>query len=110
MDMEVVRWIAVILAGLAAAIPAVMQLIAFVKKAVKEKNWGSLVSLVLRLMTEAETMFHDGASRKEWVMNMVKESAQFINYDIDMESISILIDSLCAMSKRVNNPAVKAGD
>ena len=34
---------------------------------------------------------------------MVKGSADTINYDIDIEAISALIDSLCDMSKVVNN-------
>ena len=35
---------------------------------------------------------------------MIKASADTINYDIDMDAISDLIDSLCNMSKVVNAP------
>ena len=47
-------------------------------------------------------MFEKGADRKEWVMAMVKASADTVNYDLDMDKISDLIDSLCDMSKIVN--------
>jgi hypothetical protein len=36
---------------------------------------------------------------------MVKASADTVDYDIDMEVISKLIDDLCNMSKKVNAPA-----
>ena len=95
-----------IIAGLGAAIPLVLKLIEYVQKAVKEKNWGQLLNLVMSLMAEAESKFETGAERKEWVMAMVTASAKEINYDIDMSVISSMIDSLCAMSKQVNAPAV----
>ena len=51
----------------------------------------------------SKPIFESGADRKEWVIAMVKGSADTINYDIDIEAISALIDSLCDMSKVVNN-------
>ena len=56
----------------------------------------------MNLMEEAETKFETGADRKEWVMMMIKASADTINYEIDMDEISKLIDSLCSMTKIVN--------
>lgn len=93
-----------IIAGLGAAIPLVLKLIEYVQKAVKEKNWGQLLNLVMSLMAEAESKFETGAERKEWVLAMVTASANEINYDIDMSAVSSMIDSLCAMSKQVNPP------
>ena len=75
------------------------------QKAIKEKNWGQLLDLVMSLMEEAEQKFTDGATRKEWVMAMVATSAESINYDVDIAAISELIDSLCDLSKVVNPPA-----
>lgn len=95
-----------IIAGLGAAIPLVLKLIEYVQKAVKEKNWGQLLNLVMSLMAEAESKFETGAERKEWVLAMVTASANEINYDVDMSAVSNMIDSLCAMSKQVNAPAV----
>lgn len=95
-----------IIAGLGAAIPLVLKLIEYVQKAVKEKNWVQLLNLVMSLMAEAESKFETGAERKEWVMAMVTASAKEINYDVDMSAVSNMIDSLCAMSKQVNPPAL----
>lgn len=106
--MDWVELIISILAGLATAIPLVVKLVEYVQKAVKEKNWNKLLELVMELMQTAENKFDNGADRKEWVMAMVKASADTINYDIDTEAVSNLIDSLCDMSKVVNGNEVSA--
>ena len=91
-----------ILSGLVAAIPLVVELVKYVKMAVKEKNWGNLVSLIMQLMMEAESKFEIGEDKKEWVLGMVQSSATAINYSIDIDQVSQLIESLCMMSKKVN--------
>lgn len=93
-----------ILSGLAATIPLVIKLIEWVKKAIQEKNWNQLVNLVMNLMTEAEDKFDNGADRKSWVLGAVEAAAKTINYPVDLEQVSALIDNLCAMSKLVNAP------
>lgn len=93
-----------ILTGLAVTIPLVVKLVEYVQKAIKEKNWNNLLTLVMKLMAEAESKFDNGADRKQWVLGMVEASADTINYDIDLEEVGKLIDSLCAMSKKVNAP------
>ena len=103
-DSSYINYIVAILTGLATAVPLVINLIKYVQKAAKEKNWNQVVKLVMNLMEEAETKFDNGADRKEWVLSMIKASADTINYDIDMDAISDLIDSLCNMSKVVNAP------
>ncbi len=108
--MDVLQLVVSALAGLAATIPLVVQLVKYVQKAVKEKNWPKVIEMVTNYMERAETMFETGADRKEWVMAMVKASADTINYDIDMDAIGKLIDSLCGMSKVVNAPGEKAGE
>ena len=102
--MEWMQYVVAILSGLAAAIPLVAKLVEYIRKAVREKNWNNVLTLVMELMEQAEGKFSDGATRKEWVMAMVQSSAKTINYDIDMDIISNLIDSLCNMSKVVNKP------
>ena len=102
MDNNVVTIIVSILSGLAACITLVIQLVKYVKKSVEEKNWNQLLNLVTNLMEEAEKKFATGAERKEWVLAMVKASADTINYPINLEEVSKLIDSLCDMSKIVN--------
>lgn len=91
-----------ILSGLAATIPLVVKLVEYVKKAIQEKNWNQLVTLVISLMAEAEGKFNNGEDRKAWVLSMVEASAKTINYEVDLEQVAVLIDSLCAMSKVVN--------
>ena len=93
-----------ILSGLIVIIPLVVKLVEYVKKATKEKNWGDLLKLVTNLMEQAEVKFDNGNERKEWVLMMVKASADTINYDIDLEQVSNMIDSLCSLTKVVNAP------
>jgi hypothetical protein len=85
-----------------AVILLIWALIKYVAKAVKEKNWPTLLSLVTGLMAKAETLFADGAQKKQWVLAMVKAAADKINYAINVDQVSDLIDDLCDMSKKVN--------
>lgn len=100
--MDWINYAISILSGLAVAIPLVIKLVEYVQKSIKEKNWNKLLELVMNLMKEAEGKFDTGATRKEWVVAMVKSSAESINYDVDIEAVGELIDSLCDMSKVVN--------
>lgn len=97
-----------ILSGLVVLIPLVVKLIEYVQKATKEKNWNRLLDMTMKLMEEAETKFENGADKREWVLAMVKASADSINYDIDIEEVGKMIDSLCAMTKIVNPPIEKS--
>ena len=108
--MEWMDYVSNILSGLAVCIPVVIALVKYVQKAIKEKNWSNLLELVMSYMEKAEKKFEDGATKKEWVMAMILNSAEAINYDIDMEVVSKLIDSLCDMSNKVNAPEEKAGE
>lgn len=104
MNMDWVQLLVSVLAGLATAIPLAIKLVEYVQKAVKEKNWGKVLDMVMKYMATAEDKFDNGADRKEWVLAMVRASAETVNYDIDMEVIGKLIDDLCNMSKKVNAP------
>ena len=99
-----VNLIVSVLSGLVVVIPLVYKLIEFVQKATKEKNWVELFKLVSNFMTEAELKFSTGAERKDYVIMAVKASADTVNYDIDMDVVSKMIDDLCAISKVVNAP------
>ncbi|WP_297234027.1 hypothetical protein [uncultured Flavonifractor sp.] len=101
---QIVSIIVAILSGLAACIPLAVKLVQYVQKAAQEKNWAALLGLVVDLMEEAEGKFADGATRKEWVMAMVQTSAEYINYEIDTEALSALIDSLVDMTNVINAP------
>ena len=94
-----------ILSGLAVCIPLVVKLVNVVSTSVKEKNWSQIVSIVLDLMKEAETLFAEGAARKAWVMAGVESAAKSINYNYDevaKQKVSDMIDAICATAKIVN--------
>ena len=109
---HIVSIIVAVLTGLAACIPLAVKLVQYVQKAAQEKNWAALLGLVVELMQEAEEKFDTGSTRKEWVMAMVKTSAEYINYPIDTGALSDLIDALVDMTKVINPPAeeVSTGD
>lgn len=105
MELETyIGYIVAILSGIATAIPLVIHLVKYIKQAVREKNWNALLTLVMDLMKQAEEKFDNGADRKEWVLGMIESLQDSINYEIDMVQISNLIDSLCALTKKVNPP------
>lgn len=104
MESNIMNCIISILSGLCVCIPLVYKLVITIRQAVREKNWQSLLELVTNLMKEAETKFATGAERKDYVLMAVKASADTVNYDIDMDVVSKMIDDLCAMSKIVNAP------
>lgn len=108
--MEWVEFALSIVAGLATAIPLVIKLVEYVQKAVKEKNWGPILKMLMVYMEAAENKFETGAEKKEWVLTMVEASANTINYDIDLDAIGKMIDDLCDMSKVINPPTNKVGE
>ena len=107
--LEVLKFIAAIASGLAAAIPLAIKLTECAKQVIKELNWNIVIQKVMDLMEVAETKFAEGAERKEWVLAMLKAGADGINYDIDYDAIAEMIDRLCAMSKIVNSTATEQG-
>ena len=100
--MEWLELIIAIVSGIAACIPLVIKLVDYVKALAKEKNWGKLVVIVSSLMAEAETLFPDGASKKEYVINSVLAIAKTIDYPIDEEMLGELIDNLTSLTNKVN--------
>lgn len=101
---QIVSLIVALLTGLATCIPLAIKLVQYVQKAAQEKNWGNLLGLLIDLMEQAEAMFDEGATRKEWVMAMAQTSAEYIAYPLDTTALSTLIDELVAMTKNVNAP------
>lgn len=99
---QIVGIIVAVLAGLATCIPLALKLVQYVKKATQEKNWAGLLDLVMKLIAQAEEKFKDGATRKEWVMAMVQTSAEYINYPLDTQALSEMIDELVKLTNKVN--------
>lgn len=105
--MEYFEYIIAIISGLCVCIPLVQKLFVVMKKYYMEKNWPGLIMIVTDYMKQAEMLFDNGSDKKEWVMQMIAASANTVNYEIDMEVVSKMIDSLCSMSKVVNAPDKK---
>lgn len=110
MNMELIQLIVTALPGIAAIITLIYQLIKYVSKSIKTKRWPELITLVMGYMERAETMFKNGADKKEWVMAMVKSTADSIQCEVDLDVVSEMIDSMCDMSRVVNAPAEEAGE
>jgi hypothetical protein len=97
-----IELIIAILSGLVTAIPLAVQLVKYVKAAIQEKNWSKIMKLVLNLMTEAEKVYSTGAERKQYVIGSLESIQDTLNYQIDMEQISKMIDEIVKASKTIN--------
>ena len=91
-----------ILSGVAILVPLIVKLVQYVQANAKEKNWSSLMVLIMNLMAQAEQMFDKGADKKEWVINELKAVASTLNYEIDWDVVSEMIDKICDVSKEIN--------
>ena len=60
------------------------------------------MKLVLNLMTEAEKVYSTGAERKQYVISSIESIKDTLNYQIDMDQISQMIDAIVAASKTIN--------
>lgn len=98
----IAKYLPPILVGLAVLIPMVIALIKYVTKAAEDKNWNIIVKMVLDLMVQAEQDYSTGAERKEFVMNQLKVMAETVDFEIDWDKVSDLIDALCDMAHEVN--------
>ncbi len=103
--MEIWNMIAGILSGLIVCVPLVIKLVQVTKEAIRKGNWNKLVGMVAEYMVKAEEKIEDGATRKEWVLGMIRTSAKQIDYDLtdaEWDKISTMIDQLCDMARTVN--------
>ena len=98
----VAKFLPQILVGLAVIIPLVVALVKYVGKATESKNWNVVVKMVLDLMVQAEQDYSTGAEKKDFVMNQIAVLAKTVDFDIDMNKVSDLIDALCDMAHEVN--------
>lgn len=97
--------IAAMLSGLIVCVPLAFRLVQVTREAVRKGNWNKLVGMVAGFMAEAEIKIEDNATRKEWVIGMIRTSAEQLDYDLtDAEwvKISDMIDTLCTMARTVN--------
>ena len=94
--------IVAVLSGLAVCVPLVIKLVQYIRAAIKEKNWPGLMQIVLNLMSEAEQNYSTGAERKAYVIAAVKAMEKTLNYDVDEETIGIMIDLIITATKKIN--------
>lgn len=103
--MELWNVIASILSGLIVCVPLVIKLVSVTKESVRKGNWNKLVNMVADYMAQAEVKIEDNSTRKEWVLGMIRTSANQLDYDLtesEWLKISDMIDSLCTMARTVN--------
>ena len=100
--MDILNLVLAIITGLCTAIPLGIQLVKYVKVSIKEKNFGNIMKLALELMAEAEKNYATGAEKKEYVMDSIVKLSQTLDYEVDTEKISNMIDSICQASKTIN--------
>ena len=100
--MDILNLILAIIAGLSTCIPLMIQLVKYIKAAIKEKNFGNIMKIVLDLMPEAEEKFTTGAERKEYVMNNIQSLSNTLDYEVDMDKVSEMIDIIIKATKKIN--------
>lgn len=98
----ILEFLAAIAAGVATALPLISKLLKTVDELRRSRNWGNLLGIVTDLMAEAENQLNAGTDKKAFVLAGVETLASSVDYEIDMDELSELIDSLCEMSKKVN--------
>lgn len=98
----IAKFLPPILVGIAVLIPLVVALVKYVTKAAEDKNWNIVVKMVLDLMVQAEKDYSTGTEKKEFVMNQLKVMANTVDFEIDWDKVSDLIDALCEMAHEVN--------
>ena len=89
-------------AGIGATIPFIIKFVKFIITAVKSKNWGALMQLILKLMVEAEDNFKTGAEREEYVVDSIKAIEDTLDCDIDEAKIREMIAAIAQASKKIN--------
>lgn len=103
-----IKWfelLAEVLVGLTIVLPLVLKLVEAVRDNVKEKNWDKILAETLKLMTEAEKQFTEGAAKKAWVMAGVRTIAASLEYNYDAvaeQKVSDMIDAMIEASKILN--------
>lgn len=99
---DILNLVLAIITGLSTAIPLAIQLVKHVKLAIKERNFGKIMKIALELMAEAEENYATGAERKEYVMDSIIKLSKSLDYDVDFDAVSAMIDAIVASSKKIN--------
>lgn len=99
---ETVKLILQIILEGSAILGLLIALMKTIVRAIKEKNWKPLLTLAMKLMVEAETSFDTGDARKKFVIDTIKASSEYANYDISDVDLEKLIDDIVKVTKKIN--------
>ena len=100
--MKVLDAVICVLSVAAVFLPLVVKLLGLTAACVGQKSWQGVVSLVARLMEQAEREISVGSERREWVLGMAMAAAKELGCEVDEDELGRVIDALCAMAKGVN--------
>lgn len=95
----------VVICALVVCIPLVIKLVKVTKQSVENKNWDKIIAVLIDLMQQAEQLIKTGADKKQYVLTMLENLSEQIDYpltDSDWKKISDLIDALVDMSDHIN--------
>ena len=99
---DILSLILAIITGLSTAIPLAIQLVKYINLAIKERNFGKIMKIALELMAEAEENYATGAERKEYVMDSIRKLSDSLDYAVDFDAVSDMIDAIIESSKKIN--------
>lgn len=99
---DILSLISIIIIGVGVCFAFVVQFIKRFTIAIKEKDFGKIMELILDLIPEAEERFSTGAERKEYVMSNIKSISATLGYKVDEDRISEMIDAVITLTKKVN--------
>lgn len=99
---ETIKLILQIVIEGATVIGLIIALAKTIIKAIKEKNWKPLLTLAMKLMAQAEESIENGSDRKKFVIDQIKASSEYANYDISDTDLDKLVEDLVELSKKVN--------
>lgn len=104
MEGNIVQSIVAILVGLGISIPVVVGLIKSVRQNVEEKRWDLLMKKAIGLMITAEDLFETGSVKKDYVVVMLKKTAEELGLPYDEEKVGAMVDAMVELSKQINVP------
>ena len=79
----------IVLCGL---IPAIVALVKFIIKSIKDKNWKAILVMAQDAMIAAEASGKSGADKKQMVIDAVTAGCKSANIDIDQDDLKKLAD------------------
>ena len=80
------------LIALCGLVPAIIALVKFFVKSIKDKNWKAILVMAQDAMLAAEASGKSGADKKQMVIDAVTAGCKAANIDIDQDDLKKLAD------------------